>query len=82
MPGVLMLTGIKDRNVIPRWRDFDTTVLLGELQNPTSKPASPPQAENIELVLRRAREWQRSCCEGEDGNGLERRSVLAFWLQG
>jgi tetratricopeptide (TPR) repeat protein len=54
-----MLTGIKDRNVVPRWRNFDTTLLQGELQNSTNIPASP-QSENIELVLQRAREWERS----------------------
>jgi tetratricopeptide (TPR) repeat protein len=46
----------KDRCVIPRWRDFKTTLALGELRN--SQDAEPPSSEDQEAIARRVEEFR------------------------
>jgi tetratricopeptide (TPR) repeat protein len=46
----------KDRRVIPRWRDFKTTLALGELHN--SKDAEPLSSDDQEAIARRVEEFQ------------------------
>jgi tetratricopeptide (TPR) repeat protein len=46
----------RDRRVVPRWRDFGTTLALGELDN--SKPREPISREDQDAVSRRAEELQ------------------------
>ena len=51
-----MLFERKDRRVIPRWRDFKTTLALGELHN--SKDPEPPSSDDQEAIARRTAEFQ------------------------
>ncbi|MFZ0299703.1 MAG: tetratricopeptide repeat protein [Candidatus Sulfotelmatobacter sp.] len=51
-----MLFERKDRRVLPRWRDFRTTLALGELQN--SKEAEPISSEDRDAIARRVEEFQ------------------------
>lgn len=46
----------KDRHVIPRWRDFKTTLALGELKN--SKDSEPIGSDDKEAVARRVEEFR------------------------
>ena len=51
-----MLFKRKNRRVIPRWRDFKTTLALGELHN--SRDAEPLSPNDQEAVARRIAEFQ------------------------
>ncbi len=51
-----MLFERKDRRVIPRWRDFKTTLALGELSN--SKDAEPLGPDDHEAIARRVEEFR------------------------
>lgn len=53
-----MFLGEQNRRVLPRWRDFETTLRLGELRN--LKPREAVSREDSEIVARRFFEWQRS----------------------
>jgi tetratricopeptide (TPR) repeat protein len=46
----------KDRHVIPRWRDFPTTLALGELEN--AKDPEPIASEDRDAIARRVQEFQ------------------------
>jgi tetratricopeptide (TPR) repeat protein len=46
----------KDRHVIPRWRDFRTTLALGELQD--SKESEPIGSDDREAIARRLEEFR------------------------
>ena len=46
----------KDRHVIPRWRDFKTTLALRELEN--SKDSEPIGSDDKEAIARRVEEFQ------------------------
>lgn len=48
----------RNRRILPRWRDFETTLRLGELSN--LKPRAPVSTEDSEIVSRRALEWQHN----------------------
>ena len=50
-----MLLEQKNRHVVPRWRDFQTTLSLGELQN--SKEPDPISPEDKEAISRRVAEF-------------------------
>lgn len=50
-----MLLEPRDRHVVPRWRDFKTTLSLGELQN--SKDPDPIGPEDKEAISRRVAEF-------------------------
>ena len=47
-----------NRRVLPRWRDFDTTLKLGELSN--VKVPEPVSTDDRKIVTRRALEWRNS----------------------
>jgi tetratricopeptide (TPR) repeat protein len=49
----------QDRNVVPRWRDFHTTVALGELQSSKSSSISF-EGTSGELVAKRVSDWRNS----------------------
>ena len=49
----------QDRKVVPRWRDFNTTVALGELQSAKSSHV-PLEGLSEELILKRVAEWRRA----------------------
>lgn len=51
-----MLFERKDRQVIPRWRDFKTTLALGELRN--SKDSEPLNSDDREAIARRVEEFR------------------------
>ena len=53
-----MLAENNDRKVVPRWRDFNTTVAIGELSDPTKQPHFTLQADS--LVAQRYNEWSAS----------------------
>ena len=46
----------KDRHVVPRWRDFKTTLALGELKN--SREAEPISQEDKDAIARRVEEFR------------------------
>ena len=48
----------QNRRVLPCWRDFNTTLQLGELTN--LKPREPVSIEDNDAVTRRASEWQHN----------------------
>jgi tetratricopeptide (TPR) repeat protein len=48
----------RNRRVLPRWRDFETTLRLGELNN--LKPRDPVSTEDSGTVAQRALEWQHN----------------------
>jgi tetratricopeptide (TPR) repeat protein len=50
--------GEQNRRVLPRWRDFETTLRLGELRN--LKPREAVSREDSEIVARRFFEWQHN----------------------
>ena len=45
-----------NRRVLPRWRDFDTTLKLGELRN--LKPREAVSTDDLKIIARRALEWR------------------------
>jgi hypothetical protein len=49
----------EDRKVVPRWRDFEATVSLGELRS-ALRDSPFEGTDSQELVQRRVREWQRA----------------------
>lgn len=51
-----MLLEQKDRNVIPRWRDFRTTLELGELEN--TREREPISPDDREAIARRVEEFE------------------------
>ena len=51
-----MFVESKNRNVIPRWRDLETTLALGELTN--AKPREPISPEDSVALTQRASEWE------------------------
>ncbi len=85
-----MLTKNIDRQVVPRWRDFNTTVTLGELTSAKSKEA-PPDEESRQFVAKLASQWQRSrtIWHAADllnaavvvGNEQEQRDAAAFVVE-
>jgi hypothetical protein len=46
MPGFLEE---RERNVVPRWRKFCDTTLLGELGSAQIKPGDPEPSDNLNL---------------------------------
>ena len=72
-----MLFERKDRHVVPRWRDFKTTLALGELQH--SKESEPIGADDQEAIARRIEEFQvESGTFGMPGNSSVLRLLLAI----
>jgi len=46
----------RNRHVIPRWRDFQTTLSLGELKN--TKPRTSLSVADRETLQRRRSDWE------------------------
>jgi len=51
-----LLFEVKDRQVVPRWRDFNTTLSLGELQNSRNPPPISP--DDKDAIARRVEEFE------------------------
>ncbi len=49
----------KIRNVIPRWRDFDTTVAIGELKS-SRQIVSPPNQPRGNFLAARLKDWKNN----------------------